>query len=93
MIKQDYIDRIYETGEVSKKDISFVINYLFKLMASDIKNGEKVTISNFGTFEQSKSKPTNIYSPYDGRLIEGKVQTRILFKPSKFLKEECDEEE
>ena len=37
-------------------------NELFKLMADDLRNGKKITISNFGTFEVSKV--------YDGDMIE-----------------------
>ena len=86
MIKKDYIDRIYEKGEVSKKDITYVINELFSLMAEDLINEEKITISNFGTFEVTKTKPIDIYSPYDGKLIPSVVQKRIHFKSSSFIK-------
>ena len=89
MIKEDYINRIFELGEgkVYKKDIVFTINTLFKLMADDLKNDEKITISNFGSFEVATSKPTNIYSPYDGKLLENVVQRRVHFKSSNYLKE------
>lgn len=87
MIKQDYINRLYEMGIASKKDINNVINELFKLMADDLKNGEKITISNFGTFEVSKSKPREVYSPYDGRLIKVESQKRVHFKSSSYIKD------
>lgn len=88
MIKKDYIDRIYEKGEVSRKDITYVINELFNLMAEDLRNEEKITISNFGSFEVSKTKPIDIYSPYDGKLLPAVVQKRIHFKSSNFIKKE-----
>ncbi len=89
MTKVDYINRIYAASDekVLKKDIVFTMNKLFELMAEDLKNGEKITISNFGTFEVSETKPMNIYSPYDGKLLENVVQKRIHFKASNNLKE------
>ena len=59
MKKEDYVNRIYEaSGEkVLKKDIIFTMNKLFELMAEDLKKGEKITISNFGTFDVSETKP------------------------------------
>lgn len=89
MTKVDYINRIYALSDekVLKKDIIFTMNKLFELMAEDLKNGEKITISNFGTFEVSETKPMNIYSPYDGKLLENVVQKRIHFKASNNLKE------
>ena len=89
MIKEDYIKRIYENnnGEINKKDIVTVINMLFELMGEDLKCNEKITISNFGTFEVHETKPMNIYSPYDGKLLENVVQKRIHFKASNNLKD------
>ena len=89
MTKVDYINRIYALSDekVLKKDIIFTMNKLFELMAEDLKKGEKITISNFGTFEVSETKPMNIYSPYDGKLLENVVQKRIHFKASNNLKE------
>ena len=89
MTKVDYINRIYALSDekVLKKDIVFTMNKLFELMAEDLKNGEKITISNFGTFEVPETKPMNIYSPYDGKLLENVVQKRIHFKASNNLKE------
>ena len=89
MKKEDYIQRIYEKSEgaITKKDIIFVMNNLFDLMGEDLKNNEKITISNFGTFESSYTKPMDIYSPYDGKKIENVVQRRIHFKASNNLKD------
>ncbi|MBP5408179.1 MAG: HU family DNA-binding protein [Bacilli bacterium] len=89
MKKEDYIKRIYEKADekITKRDIVFVVNSLFELMGEDLKNEEKITISNFGTFDVSKTKAMNIYSPYDGKLLENVVQTRIHFKASNALKE------
>lgn len=86
MTKIDYVNRISENLSLTKKDVNNVINELFELIKEDLKNDEKVMITNFGTFETAKTKPFNVYSPYDGKLIENIVQTRVHFKSSSSLK-------
>lgn len=87
MNKNDYIVRISENLGLTKKDVGNVITELFELMKQDLKNNEKIMITNFGSFETAKTKPFNVYSPYDGKLIENIVQTRVHFKSSNSLKE------
>lgn len=87
MIKKDYIERLYDMGLGSKKDIGEIINNLFDLMANDLKNNQKITISNFGTFDVNVGKPRDIYSPYDGKLIKSVEAKYIRFKPSSNLKD------
>ncbi len=87
MNKNDYITRISENLGLTKKDVGNVITELFELMKEDLKNNEKIMITNFGSFETAKTKPFNVYSPYDGKLIENIVQTRVHFKSSNSLKD------
>lgn len=87
MNKNDYITRISENLGLTKKDVGNVITELFELMKEDLKNNEKIMITNFGSFETAKTKPFNVYSPYDGKLIENIVQTRVHFKSSNGLKD------
>lgn len=87
MNKNDYITRISENLGLTKKDVGNVITELFDLMKEDLKNNEKIMITNFGSFETAKTKPFNVYSPYDGKLIENIVQTRVHFKSSNSLKD------
>lgn len=86
MNKVDYVNRISVELGLTKKDVGNVIDKLFELMKEDLKNEEKVMITNFGTFETGKTKPFDIYSPYDGKLIEGVSQVRVHFKSSNSLK-------
>ncbi len=86
MNKNDYINRISNNLGLTKKDVGSIITELFELMKEDLKNDEKVMITNFGTFETTKTKPFNVYSPYDGKLIENISQVRVHFKSSSSLK-------
>lgn len=91
MNKNDYINRISDKLEITKKDVGNVINELFEMMKEDLKNEEKIMITNFGTFETAKTKPFNVYSPYDGKLIENITQIRVHFKSSNSLKDYLNE--
>lgn len=86
MIKKDYIDRISEKTGYTKKDVNVVVSELFDLMAQDLKNQESITITNFGTFDVTKTKAMNVYSPYDGKLVRQEEQLRVHFKASNFIK-------
>lgn len=86
MNKNDYIERISSKLNYTKKDVSAIIDELFELIKSDLKNKEKVMITNFGSFESVKTNPYNVYSPYDGSLLENVSQVRVHFKSSPYLK-------
>lgn len=86
MNKNDYINKISEKLNVTKKDVNNIITELFEMIKEDLRNDEKVMITNFGTFETAKTKPFNVYSPYDGKLIENVSQVRVHFKSSNSLK-------
>ncbi|MFA6661762.1 MAG: HU family DNA-binding protein [Bacilli bacterium] len=87
MRKIDYIETISRSSEdITRKDVNYIVNELFSLMAKDLINGEKITISNFGTFSVSITKPINIYNPQDGSLIKNSIQKRIHFKASDYIK-------
>lgn len=92
MNKKDYVNKISKNLSLSKKDVSNVLDELFLLISEDLKNEQKIMITNFGTFETSKTKPFNVYSPYDGKLIENIVQQRVHFKSSNYLKKYINNE-
>lgn len=92
MNKKDYVNKISKNLSLTKKDVSNVLDELFLLMSEDLKNEQKIMITNFGTFETSKTKPFNVYSPYDGKLIENVVQQRVHFKSSNYLKKYLNNE-
>ncbi len=86
MIKKDYIDRIVNNTGIQRKDVTLVVNQIFELMAEDLINQEPITISNFGSFDANKTKPINVYSPIDGKLLRVEEQLRVHFKTSNYIK-------
>lgn len=87
MNKKELIDIVSQKTENTKKNTALIIETFLEEIAECLKKGDKVVLSNFGTFEKSKTKAMNIYSPYDGKLIKDVIQTRIHFKSSNNLTE------
>ena len=83
MNKVDYVNRISEKLKLTKKDVGNVINELFELMKEDLKNNEKIMITNFGTFETAKTKPYNIRYGICNIHIALRIRSRPIIKMQK----------
>lgn len=82
MNKNDLVNLISEELGKTKKDVRLILDALFNKVTLSLQNDEKVIIKDFGTFTKNTTKPFNINSPYDGKLIKNVVQTRVHFKSS-----------
>ena len=86
MNKKNFIDSVSGKLNMSKKDVHLVIDTFLNEMVIALDNNQKVTLTNFGTFEKSVVKAFDIYSPYDGKLLKNVPQIRVHFKSSAHLK-------
>ena len=90
MTKTDLIKAVAETAAFSKKDSEKAVNAVIDSITAGLKNGEKIQISGFGTFEV-KSKPAREgINPKTGEKIqipESKIPT---FKFGKAYKDEIN---
>lgn len=91
MNKVDYINRLNEKLGYTKKDIKIIVDELFEEIKKDLKNGKKVSINNFGTFEVGVTKAFESYSPKDGSIISIPSQKRVHFKSSENFKDFLNE--
>lgn len=87
MNKKDLIDIVSEKTNNTKKNTTKIVDSFIEEISKSLANNDKVLISNFGTFFVSETKPMNIYSPYDGKLIKDVIQTRVRFNSSQNLLE------
>lgn len=85
MNKKELIDIVSQKTNNTKKNTTLVVDTFFDEITNLLVNNDKVLISNFGTFFVSETKPMNIYSPYDGKLIKDVIQTRVRFNSSQNL--------
>ena len=54
--KQDLIDLISDKTKISKKDTKSVLDTLFDRIPKITKSGNRVSVSGFGTFKETKTK-------------------------------------
>lgn len=86
MNKVDYINRLSEKLGYTKKDTKIIINELFEEIKKDLKQGIRISINNFGTFEVGITKEFESFSPKDGSTIIIPNQKRVHFKSSENFK-------
>lgn len=88
MTKTELIDKLYAEYEVaSKKDAERFVNAVFDTIRDTLSKGEKVTISNFGTFEVRERAAKECKNPRTGETIQVDACKAPTFKSSKTLKE------
>lgn len=87
MTKADLINNISEKVEVSKKDITLVVNECFNSISTFLAEGNKVQIVGFGTFEVRTRKERKGRNPSTGKEITIPQSTVPAFKAGKALKE------
>jgi nucleoid DNA-binding protein len=75
----------------SKKEADVVVNKMFEEMINAIKNGEKVVITGFGSFNVFETKTKNGRNPKTGQKLLIAPMKKIRFKPSKDFFSESNE--
>ncbi|MDR0735054.1 MAG: HU family DNA-binding protein [Elusimicrobiota bacterium] len=65
-----------------KKQARAALDNTLDIIAGALKKGDKVVLSNFGTFKTKESRPVNIKNPSTGADIPVPSKTRVRFKPS-----------
>jgi nucleoid DNA-binding protein len=91
MHKKDLINAVKKNSDLTKKEISQVIDVIFEEMIASLIRGEKVVISNFGTFEKQERSGYMGYHPATGETIEVGEHAKISFKSAKYLKEHIND--
>ena len=64
-----------------KQQAKIAVDSTLEIIKNSLQNGEKVVLSNFGTFKVKQSAPLAIKNP-KGQIIEVPSKRRIRFKPS-----------
>ena len=83
MTKTDLIAQVAANTEMSKKDAERAVSAMFEALAE----GEKITISGFGTFEVRERAERQGINPRTREPITIAASRSIVFKPGKSLKD------
>ena len=81
MNKEDIINELSK-HLYDKKQARAALESTLEIMRKALKSGEKVVLSNFGTFKTKESRPISLKSPLTGREVPVPSKTRVRFKPS-----------
>ena len=87
MNKTELIAAIAGQAEVSKKDAEKVLKAFTDVVAEELKNGGKVQLVGFGTFEVSERAAREGRNPLTGEAMQTAASKSPKFKAGKALKD------
>lgn len=83
MTKLELIEKVSNVTGKTKKDSAIIINTFIDIIKEDILAGNKVVISNFGTFYKKDVEPFKLFNPQTGEEMLVEDMIRIYFSSSK----------
>ena len=91
MTKSGLIEKVAElTPHVSKKDTEIVVNTIFDAMAKALRDGERIEIRGFGSFQVKVREAREGRNPKTGDPVHISAKRTPFFKVGKELKEMVD---
>lgn len=87
MTKQDLVDIVSEKCGLTKKDAGAILDTILDTITDTMKDGEKVALVGFGTFEAKTRKARQGRNPATGETIEIAARTVPSFKAGRALKD------
>ncbi|MCJ7836636.1 HU family DNA-binding protein [Cuneatibacter sp. NSJ-177] len=87
MNKTELIAAVAEKAEISKKDAEKALKAFTDTVAQELKNGEKVQLVGFGTFEVSQREAREGRNPRTGETMKIAATKMPKFKAGKALKD------
>ncbi len=91
MNKTDLIDEIAKNSRLMKVDIENTINKALEIIKKQVKAGDDVTFSGFGTFTKIKRKARAGRNPHTGKEIKIPATVVPKFRPGKEFKKVLEE--
>ena len=87
MNKTELINAVAEAGKISKKDAAVAVAAVTDAIAEALKNGEKVQLVGFGTFEVKEKAARECRNPRTGETVQVPATKRPVFTAGKALKD------
>ena len=87
MTKTALIAQVAANTEMSKKSAELAVNAAFDALAKALTDGEKISISGFGTFEVRERAERQGINPRTREPITIAASRSIVFNPGKALKD------
>ena len=87
MNKTELIAAVAEKAEISKKDSEKALKAFIDVVTDELKNGEKIQLVGFGTFEVSERAAREGRNPQTGKTMKIGACKAPKFKAGKALKD------
>lgn len=85
--KAELVDRVAKKTQLTKKDVSAVVDALFETIQEALQAGEKVQVIGFGNFEVRERAARQGRNPQTGETISIAASKVPAFKAGKALKD------
>ncbi len=85
--KAELVDRVAKKTQLTKKDVSAVVDTLFETIQEALQAGEKVQVIGFGNFEVRERAARKGRNPQSGEEIQIEASKVPAFKAGKALKD------
>lgn len=85
--KAELVDRVAKKTQLTKKDVSAVVDALFETIQEALQAGEKVQVIGFGNFEVRERAARKGRNPQTGEEIQIEASKVPAFKAGKALKD------
>ena len=90
MNKTDLVNVVNAETKIAKKDVDAVVTATFKAITDALKEGDKVALIGFGTFEVKEAAAREGRNPKTGETITIPASKKPAFTASKVLKDEVN---
>lgn len=87
MNKTDLVNVIVSEANVNEKDAKAVVNATLSAIANALKEGDKIQLLGFGTFEVKSVKEKDGRNPKTGDAIKIEAHKKVHFTPAQALKD------
>ena len=87
MTKQDLIDKVADSSELSKKQAADVIDCVVDSITDALADGDKVSLIGFGTFETRERAAREGRNPQTKEKIQIAAKIVPVFRPGKALRD------
>jgi DNA-binding protein HU-beta len=87
MTKVDLVAQVAANTDMTKKDADKAVNAVFEAMSKALADGEKISVSGFGTFEVRERAERQGTNPRTGEPMTIAPTRSVVFKQGKALKE------
>ena len=90
MNKSELIQATADKVDLSKSDVSTVVDAVLDTITESVSRGDKVSLTGFGTFERRERAARTGRNPQTGQEIRVQASKAPAFKPGKAFKDAVD---